>query len=159
MKSLIVYYSYSGNTKKVANTLKGFLSKKGSVDTFQLEPEDESKSFLGQCIRAFRKKRAIIEKAPFDTAAYDLICIGTPVWAFAPTPAINTYIDGIKNIRGKDALTFVTYGSGAGVEKCLELMKAALREKGAFKVLDLRIQQFKVDDKEFIYKAAEEVIR
>jgi len=51
MKSAVVYYSYTGNTKKVAESLAEVLKEKGEVDLISLEPLDESESFLGQVNR------------------------------------------------------------------------------------------------------------
>ena len=123
MKSLIVYYSFSGNTRKVAEVLKEVLSKKGEVNIFRLEAEDESNNFFIQCIRAFIKKRARIKQAPQDTAGYDLICIGTPVWAFNFTPALRTFFSEVK-LTGKKIALFCCSGGGKG--KTLEKMKEEL---------------------------------
>jgi flavodoxin len=159
MKSLIVYYSYTGNTEKAAHILKEVLSKKGEADIVGLHPEDESRSFFVQAMRAFRNKRAVLAQGPFDVAEYDLICVGNPVWAFAPTPAVNSYIDNIRNLKGKDVVCFVTYGSGTGADKCLKKMKAALKDKGAFKFSSFKIQQGKVKDEGFVRGEIEKSVR
>lgn len=150
MKSLIVYYSYTGNTKKVAEVLKEVLSQTQEVDIFGLEPEDESNNFFIQVVRALSRKRALLREPPLDVSRYELICIGSPVWAFAPAPAVNSYLDGLKNIEGKDAIFFVTYRRGLGVDRCLNYMKMALKKKGVFKLSGFKIQQFKVEDKDFV---------
>ena len=159
MRSLIVYYSYTGNTKKVAEGLQKILAGKGQADIFRIEAEDESDNFFIQCIRAATKKRAAIKRTPLDVGGYDVICIGTPVWAFAPAPAINSYMDGLKNIKGKDTISFATYGSGVGVEKCFNLMKKALKDKDSFSQHSFKVQQMKADDEQYIKEAAEKVIR
>lgn len=158
MRSLIVYYSYTGNTKKVAQVLKEVLRETKEVDIFELEPEDESNIFFIQAIRALSGKRAILKQAPLDVAGYELICIGTPVWALAPPPAVNSYIDGLKNIEGKDAICFITCGSGLGADRCLNTMKAALKKKGIFKLSSFKIQQFKVDDKDFVTETIKKMV-
>lgn len=150
MKSLIAYYSYSGNTKKVAEILKDTLSKKGEVKLLQLKPIDEQTSFFAQAQAAFFRKRARLLDINFDLTDYELICIGTPVWAFAPTPAINTFLDKIKNLDKKSAICFTTYASGAGVKRCVSIIKNTLKEKGASRISDFNIQQFKVDDTSFV---------
>jgi flavodoxin len=150
MKSTIVYYSYTGNTKKVAQHLKEVLTGKGEVDTIELAGLDEAKSFLGQCRRAFFKKKAEIAPVNPDLSKYDLVCLGTPVWAFGPAPAMNTYLDKCSGLEGKEAVLFSTYGSGTGNDNCLKFMQAALEKKGAKDFKRLSIQQGKVDDKEFI---------
>jgi len=158
MKTLIVYYSYSGNTKRIAEKLKDILSKKGEVEIRQLRPADESRNFFIQATSAFLGKRTQLFDVQFDLAGYDLICIGTPVWAFAPTPAVNTFLDKLQNLDGKDAICFTTYGSGAGVKKCLNMMSNRLKQKGAFKISSFSIQQGKVNDADFVEKAIEEAL-
>jgi len=158
MKSLIVYYSYTGNTEKIAEKLRGILSKKGQTEIHQLKPIDESDNFFAQAASAFTGKRAQLSNVKFDLSGYDLICLGTPVWAFAPTPAINTYLDKVQNLDGKDAICFVTYASGAGVKRCLNTMIEKLKQKGAFKISGFSIQQTKVNDTDFVETAIEEAL-
>ena len=150
MKSVIVYYSYSGNTKKVAGVLAEALRKKGETEELELVALDEPGSFLGQCGRAFRHMEARIQDVNFDLSKYDLICFGTPVWAFGPTPALNTYLDKCSGIQGKEVILFSTYGSGAGKDKCLDYMQKILSGKGATGFKRFSIQQGKVDKKEFV---------
>ena len=158
MKFLIVYYSYTGNTGKVAEILKGILSKKGEAEIHQLKPIDESNNFFVQTASAFTGKRAKLQEERFDLSGYDLVCLGTPVWAFAPTPAINTYLDKVQNLDGKDAICFVTYGSGVGVKRCINTMIEKLKQKGAFKISGFSIQQTKVNDTGFVEETIEEAL-
>src|SRR4030043_227679 len=148
MKSAIVYYSYSGNTRKVAEVLSASLSQQGEADIIELKGLDESDKFFGQAMRAFRHKRAEIQPVNFNLSSYDLICFGSPVWAFGPAPAMNTYLDKCLGLAGKPAILFTTYGSGAGNERCLQFMQEILAKKGAGHFSRFSIQQFKVKDKE-----------
>jgi len=155
MKILIVFYSYSGNTRTVARALAEFLGQKGAVDTIDLKPLDESDSFLGQCSRAFRHMRARIQDANFDLAGYDLICVGTPVWAFGPAPAINTYLDKCQGVTGKRLVLFTTYGSGVGSNRCLDYMQDILAKKGGVQFKRFSVQQSKCRDRESVLREAE----
>ena len=150
MKSAVVYYSYNGNTKKVAGVLSEILSAKGSVEVFALRAQDESNNFLRQCKRAFSNTRATLEEVNFELGPYDVICFGTPVWAFAPAPAMNTYLDKCAGVAGKDVVLFSTYGSGTGKNRCLKLMQNILSRKGAKSFKAFGVQQGKVQDKEFV---------
>ncbi|UCH11910.1 MAG: hypothetical protein JSW18_03560 [Candidatus Omnitrophota bacterium] len=158
MKSLIIYYSYTGNTGKVAEILKGILSQKGQAEIHRLKPTDESNNFFVQAAGAFTGKRAKLPEEWLDLSGYDLVCLGTPVWAFAPTPAINTYLDKCRNLDGKDAICFVTYASGAGVKRCVNTMIEKLKQKGAFKISSFNIQQGKVGDAEFVEQGIKEAL-
>ena len=146
MKSLVVYYSYSGNTKKVALALEELLRTKGEVVVTELKAQDESASFIKQCRRAFSKVRAKIEPVNSSLSGYDVVCLGSPVWAFAPAPAVNTFLDNCSGLEGKEVVLFTTYGSGTGNGRCLVYMKNALLKKGATKCEHFSIQQSKVSD-------------
>ena len=135
------------------------LKEKGGVDTIELKDLNEDGSFLNQCKKAFRRERAVIASANFDLSAYDLICVGTPVWAFAPVPAFNTYFDKATGISGKDAVIFTTHGSGVGVGRCQNYMKEALIKQGAKRVYQLSIQQGMVKDRDFVLTKIDEVMR
>ena len=159
MKSLITYYSYSGNTNKVAQTIARVLNKNTEVDMQRLMPKEEIKTFLAQCRAAFRHKRIDLEGGViFNVSPYDYILIGSPVWAFAPTPAINTYLDNITGLAGKRVIFFLTSGSGAGVKRCFNIIKSALKEKGASRIDGINIQDKRLDDEEFIISTVEKLL-
>lgn len=156
MKSIIVYYSYSGNTRKVANFLGEYLKQKGEIQIFELKALDESDKFLGQAGRAFWHKRAEIKPLDFSLQGFDLICLGTPVWAFGPAPAMNTYLDKCSGLEDKEVILFTTYGSGTGNGRCLNYMQKILSQKGTTSFRRFSIQQFKVNDKEFVLSKIQE---
>ena len=159
MKSIIIYYSYSGNTGKVASVLAEYLGAKGEVEIIDLESSDESYSFFGQCRRALFKKRAELKTVNFNLANYDLVCFGTPVWAFAPAPAINTYLDKCFEIENKEVILFTTYGSGTGNQRCLNYMQSLLARKGVNIFRRFSIQQFKANNQEFVFSKIKEMTR
>jgi len=150
MRSLIVYYSYSGNTKKVAEHLCEYLGQRGQVDFTELSAQDESNSFFGRCRRAFTRQKAKIAPVNFDLSEYDLICFGSPVWAFAPVPAMNTYLDQAQQIQSKEIVLFTTFGSGTGNNRCLNYMQRILAKKGAGSFKRFSVQQVKVNDEAFV---------
>ena len=159
MRSIVIYYSYSGNTKKVAEFLNEHLTEKGPAEQLELNALDETKSFLGQCRRAVTHTRAAIASANFDLSGYDIICLGTPVWAFGPTPAMNTYLDKCLGLEGKSVILFTTFGSGTGNKRCLDYMQDILAKKGVSNCKRFSIQQFKVKDREFVLSRIKETTR
>lgn len=150
MQSIIIYYSFSGNTKKVAEVLAEYLKEKGEVDIISLNSIDESANFFGQAKRAFRRVRAKIAPVNSNLGHYDIICMGTPVWAFGPAPAMNTYLDICIGTEGKEAILFTTYGSGTGNKRCLNYMQDTLLKKGVRQCRRFSIQQNKVNNRAFI---------
>ena len=150
MKVGIVFYSYSGNTRRVAEIFRDELAKSNQVDLLEIKALDESRNFFMQCLRARRKTRAKIEDIKFDLSDYDLVMFGTPVWAFEPAPALWTYFDKCSGIKDKKTVLFITYGSGSGKGHALAHMEKAVREKGAREVKNIQIQQFKVKDQAYV---------
>lgn len=152
MRAIIIYYSYSGNTKKVADILADYLGRSYEVKMVRLVALDEAGSFFKQAARALFRKKAHISPAELNLSGYDLVCFGTPVWAFAPAPAMNTYLEDCLGLKDKLLVLFATYGSGAGLNHCLSYMQEILSAKGANDFRKFSIQQFKADDRELIEK-------
>jgi len=153
MRAIIIYYSYSGNTKKASDILADYLGQNYEVKIVRLVALDEASSFLKQATRALFRRKARILPVEFDLSGYDLICLGTPVWAFAPAPAISAYLEDCIGLNDKPLVLFATYGSGAGLNHCLNYMQEVLSKKGARDFRKFSIQQFKVNNREFVNKA------
>jgi len=89
-KILVSFYSRSGNTKKVAKSISKKLN--GEMD----EISDKKKrsgplGFIGGGKDALKKNLTEIDNKK-NPSEYDLVVIGTPVWAGTVTPAIRTYL-------------------------------------------------------------------
>lgn len=158
MRGIIIYYSYSGNTKEVSEILSEYLKQKGEIEMLELKAQDESESFFGQCNRAFWHKKAEIMPVNLDLSNYDIICFGTPVWAFGPGPAMNTYLEQCKGVNDKDIIIFTTYGSGTGNNRCLNYMQDVLSRKGAKNFQRFSIQQLKVHNRNFVTSKIKEAL-
>jgi multimeric flavodoxin WrbA len=159
MKILITYYSYSGITAKVINIFKEALQEKGEVEIQRLKPKQELTSFISQCMAARSGKRCELEGSVlFNVSAYDIIIVGLPVWAFAPVPAINTYLDNISGLAGKKAITLITSGSGVGVNTCFRTLRNILKDKGAIDIKEINIPNAKMVETDFIVSAIEKAV-
>ncbi|MDD5132526.1 MAG: hypothetical protein PHH44_07700 [bacterium] len=135
MKALIVYYTETGNTKKLAHLIGEYLHNQGwAVDERWLHAPHEPKSFFGKCLKAFFRVRTKVESTFVVVSPYDLVCFGSPVWAFEPVPAMRTYMQDCVGLLGKRTLAFVTYGSGMGKDRCLGNMAKMLKKKEAREV-------------------------
>lgn len=158
MKILVTYYSYSGITGEVMDIFKEVLEKKSELKIQRLKPKEEITSFFAQCAAARSKKRCEIEEALFDASGYDAIMIGTPVWAFAPAPAINTYLDKVTGLNGKRLVVLLTSGSGMGVKICFKYINNILKGKGVSNISEINIPNAKMKDKDFIISSLEKVL-
>lgn len=157
MKSIIVYFSYSGNTKKVAEILAEYLKEKSEVESIRLKDLHESGNFFKQGSSAFKHRRAEIEEINFDFSGYDLICLGTPVWAFTTTPAVNTFLDKCFGVEGKQIILFTTSG-GRGDKRCLNYMQVVLTKKGVKEFKKFSVLSNKIQDKESILFRIKEAV-
>jgi flavodoxin len=91
MKSLVVYYSRTGKTKFAAETIAAQLS----ADIEEIVDQKKRAGPIGWLNAgkaATREETTKIASLKYLPANYDLIVLGTPVWAWRPTPAIRTYI-------------------------------------------------------------------
>lgn len=161
MKSIIIYYSYSGNTKNVANILKEYLLKEylsqiSEVEVLELKPTDESNNFFIQGKRAFKKIRANLGSVNLDLSAYDLICLGTPVWAFTTTPAMNACLDKCLGLENKQVVFFTTSG-GAGDKKAFLYAKEILVKRGATDFKNFFVHHNKAKDSVFVLEKIKEI--
>ncbi len=114
MKVLVAYYSRTGTTKRVAETIGAELGC-DVEEIIDLKNRRGLIGFLTGGYSAYRKKLTDIKKPEKDPATYDLLIIGTPVWASQMTPAIRTYIMWLKStgaINGKKLAFFCTSDSG-----------------------------------------------
>jgi len=151
MRSLLVYYSFSGNTDHAAKLFAGELKKKGEVDIQRLFPKDEVNDFLGQCRVARAHKRADLGgKVDYDVSPYDLVVIGSPVWAFATVPAINTFLDNVLGLEGKRVMVLLTSGSGLGVNHCFKNVRRVLENKGVSAIDEINIPDKVQKDESYI---------
>ncbi len=110
--SIIIYYSLTGSTQIVAYSLSEFLHA-DIVEIKDLKERAGFKNMLSSGLDAIREIKTQIEPEKIDLSDYDLIYIGTPVWASKPSPAIITIIDKC-DLRGKDVILFATMSSNGG---------------------------------------------
>jgi flavodoxin len=142
MKSAVVYYSYSGNTNRVAHLIIEVLKHKGEeAIPVRIRPLKDETNFFLQCRDAFLGRKPDIYRTLLDLRDFDRIILGSPVWAFKPAPAVNTYLETCASLQGKTAVCFVTYGSGTGRERTLGIMRKMLEAKGAHVVGKISFQQ------------------
>jgi menaquinone-dependent protoporphyrinogen IX oxidase len=119
-KILVIFYSRSGTTRRIATALSAALG--GSVEEIA---EDRGRSgFLGylrSVIEARRKRSANILPARIDPKSFDLVVIGTPVWAWSVSSPVRAYLTANKD-RLPAVAFFCTLG-GAGSETAFAQMQ------------------------------------
>jgi len=125
MKVGLFYYSKTGNTKKLASMIEEKIkANKVNIDMMEIQPIKHPGFFKGG-YNAFREKQLPITNTDLDVQQYDMLIIGTPVWAGKPTPFIQTFLNKANNMNGKKIAFF--YTSGGPPEKA-RLMKDILEK-------------------------------
>jgi flavodoxin len=124
VKTAVIYYSYEGNCAMIAECVKAALD----ADLVPLIPVDEKRR-KGLAKYFWGGKQVLMSEKPplwpysLDTDLYDLIIIGTPVWAGTFTPALASFFAETK-ITNKKVALFCCHRGGKG--RVFEKMKNAL---------------------------------
>ena len=127
MNTIIIYYSKSGKTKIVAKTLAKELGA-DIIEIVDLKERDNLSSKFTASFDAFRENKTDILPKTVDLDEYDVVYIGTPVWAGKAAPAIITIIDKL-HLRNKDVILFSTMSSSGG-ESTNERMSQKVKMRG-----------------------------
>lgn len=125
MKTLIVYYSKTGHTERVAKDL----SQQLGADLEKIIDKKDRSGIWGWIMSghdAMKKVLTEIEGLNKNPKDYELIILGSPVWGWTMVPAIRTYIEQYKNDFNKVAL-FMTSDS-TPIEKQIGLFEQAVEK-------------------------------
>jgi flavodoxin len=125
MKTLIAFYSRTGHTKKVAE----IIAKNLNADLDEIVDLKDRSGLKGWLYagRDAMKKYPTDIKTTKDPAKYDLVVVGTPIWAATSTPAVRTYLLQHKNDFKKIAV-FTTSG-GDRPDKTVAYLATLLPQK------------------------------
>ena len=124
-KILIVYYSLTGNTQFIAETLRDTIE----ADILELKPIKELKSssgtrFMWGGYQSTMKKKPELMDIDINPLEYDLIILGTPVWAWNISPPMRSFLSKF-DLTGKNVALWMCH-AGDGV-KAMERFKDALK--------------------------------
>lgn len=122
MKSLVVYYTRTGNARFVAETIAAEIGA-DVEEVIDLKKRTGALAYLSGGSDARRGKETEIAPTKKVSSDYDLIIVGTPIWAGRPAPAITTYLK--KNdLSDKKIAVFFTQGGKKpqGIEQTKALM-------------------------------------
>lgn len=111
MKTLIVYYSRTGATRKVTEVLAGKLA----AEVEELKDTVDRSGAVGYLTAgrdATLKRLTKLEPVKHDPAAFDLVLIGTPTWSWNLSAPVRTYLEEQKNNLPKVAFFCTMGGSG-----------------------------------------------
>ena len=145
MKTAVVFYSMHGNVRyvseKVAKELGADLIELVPVKAY---PDKGAMQFIWGGSAVTFKKKPELEPYTFNTSDYDLVIIGTPVWASNFTPPLRTFFEN-NDLTGKKIAVIAT-SAGGDSSKCLEAVKIASKADSLAAVLSLTDPKDKPSD-------------
>ena len=127
-RKLVAYFSASGVTAKVAETLAEAIG----ADIFEIEPKvPYTKADLDWTNRQSRSSiemndpasRPAIAGVRDNMADYDTLFVGFPIWWYVAPTIINTFLESY-DFTGKTIVLFATSG-GSGLGKSAEGLKGS----------------------------------
>jgi flavodoxin len=110
MKTLIVYYSRSGRTRKIAEQIS--LKLKAEIE--EIRDHRNRKGIFGFITsgnEAYLGRVPIIDKLKQDPAHYDVVVIGTPIWANHISTPVQSFLQEYKDNLKKVAFFCTSMGS------------------------------------------------
>lgn len=112
MKTLIVYYSRTGTTKRAAE----ILAREMKADIEEITDKIDRKGVIGYLKSGrdgMKRKLTEIDPTKKDSKQYDIVIIGTPMWVKNMCSPIRTYLT--KNRMEKNIGILITHG-GSSIE-------------------------------------------
>lgn len=127
-KKLVAFFSASGSTRKLSNTLAEILS----ADTYEIKPEtpytgkdlnwnnSQSRSSVEM---ADINSRPVLADKSAKIADYDTIFLGFPIWWYVAPHIINSFLESY-DFSGKTIVIYATSG-GSGFGETLSQLKTS----------------------------------
>ena len=128
-KKLVAYFSASGITRKVAETL----SEAANADLYEIKPKvpytkadldwqnNKSRSSVEMSNKTSRPE---IADKDANISAYDVVFVGFPIWWYIAPTIINTFLE-TYDFAGKTIVPFATSGS-SGIGKTVTDLKKSV---------------------------------
>lgn len=116
---LVVYYSRSGHTKRLAEQI----AQAASADIEAIvDPTDRSGAlgYLRSAYQAFRQRTVQIGPSKHDASAYDLVVVGTPIWDASVSSPVRSYL--AREAGRLPAVAFFCTCGGRGGERAFAQM-------------------------------------
>jgi flavodoxin len=126
MKTIVLYYSFGGTTKKEAERI----AADNDAVLCRVE-ETKNRSLISAFVKgapnAMKRKTSEIKQIEQDLNSFDRIIIGCPVWGGYPAPAFNAIVELLP--RDKEVELFFC-STGGDTQKSSQGTKDLISKKG-----------------------------
>lgn len=126
MKSLIIFYSYSGKTRNIAADL----AKTSGADLVELRDAKRLNTLAAYSLGSFaavKGKAAKLTPFSIDWDAYTDITIAVPIWAGCPAPPFQNIV---AQLPAGKKVSLVMSSGGGNTEKSREKSTTAIANRG-----------------------------
>lgn len=120
-KVLVVYFSRTGTTRLLARAIAGMLNA-DLEEICDCSDRVGPGGYLRSLLDALRRKPSEIVPAGLSVSAYDLVVIGSPVWAGSVSAPVRSYL--IENRAQLPQVAFFCSFGGRGADEALRAMRA-----------------------------------
>lgn len=112
-RTLVAYFSRSGNTRVVAGLIHR-AQRSGGTDLFEIRPANPYPDDYLETVEQARKERdsghePALEAKVTGMAGYDTVFLGFPIWGETAPPPIRSFLSA-HDLSGKTLIPFVTHG-------------------------------------------------
>lgn len=148
-KTLVAYFSASGTTAKVAETL----AKAANADIYEIKPavpytradlDWTNKKSRSSVEMSDKSSRPELAGKSANIAGYDTVLLGFPIWWYVAPTIINTFLESY-DFSGKKIVLFATSG-GSGFGKTVEGLKGSVSADA--QIIEGRILNGKLSENE-----------
>lgn len=128
-KILVAYFSASGKTAEVAETL----AKTAGADLYEIKPEIPytkadlnwmNKNSRSSIEMSDKSSRPALADKNADISGYNTILLGFPIWWYVAPTIVNTFLESY-DFSGKKIVLFATSG-GSGFGKTVDGLKGSV---------------------------------
>ncbi len=125
-KILVIYYSWGGNTRSVANKI----NNKVNGTLFEIEPKVPYSTSYQTVVDQAKKeikdgfRPEIKTSLPVNIDDYDVVFIGSPNWWGTVAPIVNSFLDKY-DLSKKTIVPFITHGGG-GEQQCVKDLESTI---------------------------------
>jgi menaquinone-dependent protoporphyrinogen IX oxidase len=119
-KVLVVYFSRTGTTRLLASAIATMLGA-DLEEICDCSNREGPGGYLRSLLDAIRKRQVQVVPAGLDVSAYDLVVIGSPVWAGSVSAPVRSYL--IENRARLAQVAFFCSFGGRGADKALHEMR------------------------------------
>jgi flavodoxin len=128
-KTLVVYYSWSGNTRTLAQQIHKLVGG----DIFEILPVEAYPEDYDKCVTQAKQEIQSgylpeLREAVKNIGQYDIIFVGSPNWWSTIAPPVAAFLSQY-DLSGKTVVPFCTHGSGGKAQCFANIAKLTPKSK------------------------------